>query len=121
MARGLYLLFSALAYCIFFATFLYLIAFVDNFPGVPRTVDRGPIADLVPAFMADFALITLFGLQHSIMARQGFKRAWTRIIPEPIERSIYVLLASLVLILLFALWRPIGEPSGASKIQRPRR
>lgn len=109
MARGLYLLFGALAYIVFFATFLYLIAFVGNLPEVPRTVDRGPISDFAPALITDIALIALFGLQHSIMARQGFKRAWTRFVPEPIERSIYVLLASLVLIVLFAFWRPIAE------------
>jgi methanethiol S-methyltransferase len=107
MARGLYLLFGVLAYLIFFATFLYLIGFVGDLPELPRTVDRGPVSDLVPALIVNLALIALFGLQHSVMARQGFKRAWTRIVPVPIERSFYVLFASLALIILFAFWRPL--------------
>src|ERR1044072_6707789 len=108
MARAFYLLFGVLAYLIFFATFLYLVAFVGNLPWVPRTVDRGhEVVGLVHAVAADIGLIALFGLQHSVMARQGFKRAWTRIVPEPAERSVYVLLASLVLILLFLFWPPI--------------
>ncbi|HEX8240298.1 MAG TPA: isoprenylcysteine carboxylmethyltransferase family protein [Allosphingosinicella sp.] len=109
MARIFYLLFALAAYALFFATFLYLIAFVGDLPWVPVTVDRGgadgPIA---AAAIVDLALIALFGVQHSVMARPGFKRAWTRIVPEPIERSVYVVAASLALILLFALWRPIG-------------
>lgn len=107
MARGLYLLFGALAYLVFLATFLYLIGFVGNLPALPRTVDRGPVSDLAIALIVNVALIALFGLQHSVMARQGFKRAWTRIVPAPVERSFYVLFASLALILLFAFWRPI--------------
>jgi methanethiol S-methyltransferase len=108
MARAFYLLFGVAAYLIFFATFLYLVAFVGNLPWVPRTVDRGDeVVGLAYAIAADIGLIALFGLQHSVMARQGFKRAWTRIVPEPLERSVYVLLASLVLILLFRFWHPI--------------
>jgi len=110
MIRGFYLLFALVAYSIFFATFLYLIGFVGNLPELPRTVDRGPEAALGMALIVNVALIALFGFQHSIMARQGFKQAWIRIVPEPIERSVYVLLASATLILLFAFWRPIpGE------------
>ncbi|MBX3561669.1 MAG: isoprenylcysteine carboxylmethyltransferase family protein [Sphingomonas sp.] len=107
MTRGLYLLFAVVAYSVFFATFLYLIGFVGNLPQLPRTVDHGPASPLAMAAMVNIALIALFGLQHSVMARQGFKRAWTRIVPEPIERSVYVLLASAALILLFWLWRPM--------------
>jgi methanethiol S-methyltransferase len=107
MQRSLTMLFALIAYAIFFATFLYLIAFVGNIPVVPRTVDVGPAAPLAMAAVIDLALIALFGLQHSVMARQGFKRAWTRIVPVPAERSVYVLLASLALIILFAFWRPI--------------
>jgi protein-S-isoprenylcysteine O-methyltransferase Ste14 len=108
MARILYLLFALAAYALFFATFLYLIAFVGNLPWVPVTVDRGgETGPLLLAAIVDLALIALFGLQHSVMARPGFKRAWTRIVPKPLERSVYVVAASLVLILLFAMWRPV--------------
>src|SRR5687768_3068502 len=98
MQRSLTMLFALVAYAIFFATFLYLIAFVGNIPVVPRTVDSGPAAPVAMALVVNLALIALFGLQHSVMARQGFKRAWTRIVPVPAERSVYVLLASLALI-----------------------
>lgn len=107
MARIVYLLFGVAAYAVFFATFLYLIAFVGNCPVIPYAVDRGSEAALPVAVAVDLALIALFGLQHSVMARQGFKKAWTRIVPEPVERSLYVLIASLCLILLFVFWRPI--------------
>jgi protein-S-isoprenylcysteine O-methyltransferase Ste14 len=108
MARILYLLFGLAAYLLFFATFLYLIAFVGNLPWVPVTVDRGgDSGPLSLAILVDLALIALFGLQHSVMARPGFKRGWTRIVPAPIERSVYVVAASLALILLFLFWRPI--------------
>lgn len=107
MARGIFMGFALVAYAIFFATFLYLIAFVGNIPGVPLTVDYGPTAPVGTAIAIDLALIAIFGVQHSVMARQGFKRWWTRVIPHPAERSVYVLLASAVLILLFTQWRPI--------------
>jgi protein-S-isoprenylcysteine O-methyltransferase Ste14 len=108
MARNLYLLVALAAYLLFFATFLYLVAFVGDLPWVPVTVDRGgAAAPLAIAAIVDLALIALFGLQHSVMARSGFKRAWTRIVPKPLERSVYVVAASLALILLFAMWRPI--------------
>ena len=107
MSRAASLLFSLVAYAIFFATFLYLIAFVGDIPIVGQTVDRGPDAPLVTAVLIDLALIALFGLQHSVMARQGFKRAWTRTVPEHLERSAYVLAASAALIIMFLVWRPI--------------
>jgi protein-S-isoprenylcysteine O-methyltransferase Ste14 len=108
MARPIYLVFGFVAYLIFFATFLYLIAFVGNLPWVAVTVDRGGIlGPATTALIVDIALIALFGLQHSVMAREGFKRGWTRIVPKPIERSTYVLLASLMLIILFLFWRPV--------------
>jgi len=107
MSRVTSLLFAVAAYAIFFATFLYLIAFVGNLPFAPVTVDRGPEAPVAAAIVINVALIALFGLQHSVMARQGFKRWWTQIVPRPAERSVYVLAASLALIILFLFWRPI--------------
>jgi methanethiol S-methyltransferase len=107
MARTATVLFAVIAYTIFFATFLYLIAFVGNIPWVAITVDRGPAASLPVALIINLALIALFGVQHSVMARQGFKRVWTRIVPKQAERSVYVLAASLTLAILFAFWRPI--------------
>lgn len=76
---------------------------------MPVTLDRGPDASLFAALLTDIALIALFGVQHSVMARRGFKRAWTRVVPKQAERSIYVLAASAALIALFAFWRPIPE------------
>src|SRR4051794_21228186 len=107
MSRALCLLFAGIAYAIFFATFLYLICFVGNLPFAPVTIDRGPESPLAAAVIIDLALIALFGVQHSVMARQGFKRAWTRLVPEQLERSIYVLAASAALIVMFLFWRPI--------------
>ena len=116
MARILYLLFGLAAYLLFFATFLYLIAFVGDLPWVALTVDRGGAAGpLALALVVDVALIALFGLQHSVMARRGFKQAWTRIVPAPVERSVYVVAASLALILLFLFWRPI--PAGIWSVE----
>ncbi len=102
------MLVATIIYLIFFATFLYLIGFVAGLPMLPTHVDRGPAAAITVAVPVDVALIGLFGLQHSVMARPAFKAAWTRIVPEPLERSIYVLMASLALMLLFACWRPIA-------------
>ena len=107
MTRPASLLFSLVAYAIFFATFLYLIAFVGDLPIAAQTVDSGLVAPLATAVLIDVALIALFGLQHSVMARQGFKRAWTRMVPEHLERSTYVLAASAALIIMFLVWRPI--------------
>ena len=106
MSRAATLLFSILAYAIFFATFLYLIAFVGGF--APLNVDgpRGQ-SPLPIAIAINAALIAMFGLQHSVMARQGFKERWTRIVPKQAERSVYVLAASAALIVLVMVWRPI--------------
>lgn len=84
MTRVFYLLFGLFAYLVFFATFLYLIGFVGSFPQLPRTVDRGAESGMIAAFVVNFTLVAIFGLQHSIMARQSFKRGWTRIVPVPI-------------------------------------
>ena len=107
MARSFYLLFAGAAYALFFAVFLYLIGFVGNCPMLPRTVDTGSLDWGWQSLAVDIGLIALFGIQHSVMARQGFKAAWTRVIPAPIERSVYVLITSLILILLFVAWQPI--------------
>jgi methanethiol S-methyltransferase len=107
MTRALYLLIGIACYLIFFATFLYLIAFVGGLPFVPHTVDSGPAGSLIVAVMVDLALIGLFGLQHSAMARPGFKAAWTRIVPLPLERTVYVLASSIALLIMMTLWRPI--------------
>jgi methanethiol S-methyltransferase len=107
MSRYLFLPVSGAIYLIFLATFLYLIGFVAGLPLLPSNVDKGTY--LIPpfAFAIDVGLIALFGVQHSVMARPGFKAVWTRIVPKPIERSVYVLTASLVLMLLFLFWCPI--------------
>ena len=112
MSRPLSLLFAIVCYAIFFATVLYLIVFVGSFElGTlsPRTVDGPPSTmALGSAAAIDIALIALFGVQHSIMARQGFKRAWTKIVPWHIERSMFVLISSLALIVMFRFWQPIA-------------
>ena len=107
MSRALTLIFAIACYAIFFATFLYFIVFVGDFSFSSRTVDVGPTAPVGLAVAIDLMLIALFGLQHSVMARQGFKRAWTKTVPPQAERSIYVLAASIMLMILFLGWRPI--------------
>ncbi len=109
MSRTLSLIFAIICYAVFFATFLYLIAFVGDLP-VPQTVDSPP-SSLAPmaAAVVDLVLVSLFGLQHSIMARPAFKRSWTRVVPPAIERSVYVLSASIALLILFWFWQPIDR------------
>src|SRR5215207_7933413 len=107
MSRTLTLVFAIFAYAVFFATFLYLICFVGDLAFAPKTVDLGPPAPVGIAILVNVLLIALFGLQHSVMARPAFKAWWTRIVPPPAERSVYVLAASAALIILFLGWRPI--------------
>jgi protein-S-isoprenylcysteine O-methyltransferase Ste14 len=99
--------YGVVCYAIFLATLLYAIGFLANF-GVPKSIDGVPEGSGVEAVLVDAALLAAFALQHSIMARRWFKRAWTRVIPEPVERSTYVLFSSLALLLLFWQWRPLG-------------
>lgn len=108
MKKLLAFLYGVACYLLFLAVFLYLIAFVGDLP-VPRTVNVGPSAPLGTALAVNVGLLLLFSLQHSVMARQGFKERWTRIVPKHLERSTYVLAASLVLALVMWGWRPIPE------------
>jgi protein-S-isoprenylcysteine O-methyltransferase Ste14 len=108
MGRAIALIFGVISYFVFFLTFLYLIGFLANFL-VPKGIDDGVATSFGLAAAINIGLIVLFGLQHSAMARPDFKAWWTRTIPTSIERSTYVLLSSLVLILMFWQWRPMTQ------------
>lgn len=103
-------LYGLVVYVFFLATFLYAIGFVGNLPLLPKTIDSGAAAPLAETLLVDLALLGLFAVQHSVMARRGFKRWWTTVIPEAMERSSFVLAATAVLALLLWQWRPIAEP-----------
>jgi protein-S-isoprenylcysteine O-methyltransferase Ste14 len=102
-------LYGCVAYALFLLAFLYAIGFVGDLV-VPKTIDGGPAGPLASALLVDLSLLALFAVQHSVMARPAFKRAWTRVVPEPIERATFILCASLVLLLLFWQWRPLAGP-----------
>lgn len=103
-------LYAVVAYVFFAGTMLYTIGFVTDMPLLPRTIDGGAAVPLPEALVVDLALFALFALQHSVMARRSFKRWWTRLVPDSVERATYVLAASGALALLLWQWRPIAEP-----------
>lgn len=105
--RFVVLVYGLVAYAIFLATFLYAVGFVGGFL-VPRSLDSSPTRGTGSALAVDAALLALFALQHSVMARPAFKRWFTRLIPEAAERSTYVLMSSLALIAVFGFWEPMG-------------
>lgn len=123
MGRLLIVLYGVVSYVIFFASFLYLIAFLGNFDQIPfveKTIDSGIPAGIGEAMIVNLGLILIFGLTHTVMARPWFKARLTRIIPQSAERSTYVLVASLSLILIYSLWQPmtdavwtVSDPIGA--------
>jgi len=106
MKRTVILLCGVLAYAGFLAAFLYLMAFMAG-TGVPKGIDSGEAGSLGPAILINALLVGLFGLQHAVMARDAFKARWTRIVPESLERSLFVMAASLVLAVMFWQWRAI--------------
>lgn len=110
------LVYGLLSYAVFFVTFLYAVGFIGNF-GVPKTIDGAPAVPLADALLVNGLLLTLFAVQHSVMARPFFKRALARILPVAAERSTYVLASSLALIALFRFWQPMG--GGVWSVEQP--
>jgi len=105
-ARALTLILGLGVYAVFLATFLYLIGFVGGF-FVPKTLDDGPVGSLGKALAVNLGFLALFGAQHTVMARPAFKRWWIRIIPEPLERTIFVTVTCAILIAMVIYWRPL--------------
>jgi protein-S-isoprenylcysteine O-methyltransferase Ste14 len=109
MAGLFAVLYGIVAYGAFLFSLLYAIGFVGNFV-VPKSIDSGLAGPFLESLVINTLLLGLFAVQHSVMAREGFKRVWTRLVPKSVERSTYVLLASLVLLVLYWQWRPMREP-----------
>jgi protein-S-isoprenylcysteine O-methyltransferase Ste14 len=116
-ARTVAFLYGLTAYAVFFVTFLYAIGFVEDLV-VPTTIDAGIVAPTITSIVINVVLMSVFALQHSIMARKQFKRWWTQYLPASVERTTYVLLASLALALLLWQWRPI--PAVVWHVANPR-
>ena len=106
MGRFIMFLYGLVSYLVFFVTFLYAIGFVSGLM-VPKTIDTGTVVPVAEALIVNILLMSLFAIQHSVMARKQFKQWWTQFVPKSVERSTYVLLASLALVLLFWQWRPM--------------
>jgi len=107
MKKTIFLLYGIASYALFFGTYCYAIGFVTNLI-VPTSLDGIRSTSVGDALLINIGLLTLFALQHSVMARPAFKKWWTAYVPEPIERSTYVLLSSICMVLLFTYWQPIG-------------
>ena len=116
MKRLLTMLYGLLCYALFFATFNYSIGFLAGV-GVPKSIDSGEAQTPWPALAIDALLLTFFAVQHSVMARRGFKHWWARFVSPAVERSTYVLFSSLALILTFWLWRPV--PDAVWQVEAP--
>jgi len=108
MKKIVFFVYGVVSYLIFLATFLYAIGFVGNIL-VPKSIDNGLQGGTSSVLIVNLLLLSLFAIQHSVMARQGFKRWWTQFVPKPIERSTYVLFSSIALIVLFYFWRPVPD------------